>query len=186
MASAFTHAFTALAGGVIFPGEKKPVRFWVLAILCSVLPDFDAIGFWLGVPYESFWGHRGFTHSLVFALIVGLLVVLLFFRSEAHDVRRWWRLVFFFFLVTSSHALLDMLTSGGHGVALFSPFDNSRLFFPWRPVKVSPIGIASFFGERGVRVILSEMLWVWLPLSIIGGLLLLFRKQHSEASESQE
>ena len=139
MASAFTHAFTALAGGKIFTGEKMPARFWVLAILCSVLPDFDAIGFKIGIQYESFWGHRGFTHSLVFALMVALVIVLLFFRSEAADPARWWKLVLFFFLVTSSHALLDMLTSGGHGVAILAPFDNGRYFFPWRPIRVSGV-----------------------------------------------
>ncbi|MGE3801306.1 MAG: metal-dependent hydrolase [Candidatus Kapaibacterium sp.] len=176
MASAFTHAFAAIAGGKIFSGEKMPARFWVLSILCSVLPDFDAIGFRLGIAYESFWGHRGFTHSLLFALIVALLVVLTFFRSEAADSRRWWKLVLFFFLVTSSHALLDMLTNGGHGVALFAPFDNSRIFFPWSPIKVSPIGVSSFFSERGVRVIVSEMLYVWLPLVVVAAIVGVARK----------
>lgn len=145
-----------------------PRRFWWLAVICSILPDADALGFKLGVPYESFWGHRGFTHSLLFALLLSLLIVLLFFRSYIVDNwRRWWGLVIFFFLVTTSHALLDMLTTGGHGVAIFAPFDNSRYFFPWRPITVSPIGVTEFFGEWGIRVIKSEMLWVWFPLGLI-------------------
>ena len=37
----------------------------------SFLPDADVIGFGLGVRYEDPWGHRGATHSLMFALALG-------------------------------------------------------------------------------------------------------------------
>ena len=67
------------------------------------------------------------------------------------------------FAATASHALLDMLTDGGLGVALFAPVSNARLFFPWRPVTVSPIG-AGFFSAQGAAVLLSEFVWVWLPV----------------------
>lgn len=168
MASAFTHAFAGIAGGVIYPGNELPRRFWWLAAICGILPDADALGFKLGIPYESFWGHRGFTHSLVFAALIAALVVGLFFRSYAGgSARRTVGLLIFFFLVTASHSILDMLTSGGHGVAIFAPFDNTRHFLPWRPVRVSPIGVTEFFGEWGIRVILSELLWVWLPLGML-------------------
>jgi len=45
-------------------------------------------------------------------------------------------------------------------------FDNDRYFLPWRPVVVSPIGIRPFFSEWGLRVIESELLWIWLPCLI--------------------
>jgi inner membrane protein len=144
-----------------------PARFWVLSAVCGVLPDADALGFYLGVPYGSTFGHRGFTHSLLFALIIGLLVTELFFGNAPRFSREWWSLVAFFFVVTASHPLLDMLTNGGLGAAIFSPFDTTRLFFPWRPVQVSPIGVASFFTARGLAVIKSELLWIWLPLTVV-------------------
>ena len=168
MASAFTHAFAALAGGKIFTDRKMPRRFWVLAALCAVIPDADAIGFAFGVPYGSFWGHRGFTHSLFFAFILALIVTVAFFREYGPiGRRRWWALALFYFAVTASHGLLDMLTTGGRGVAIFAPFVNTRYFFPWRPITVSPIGVTEFLGKWGMRVIVSEALWVWLPLGII-------------------
>jgi len=40
------------------------------------------------------------------------------------------------------------MTKGGLGVAFFSPFDNSRYFLPWRPIRVSPIAIHRFFSAR--------------------------------------
>ena len=43
----------------------------------SLLPDVDVIGFKLGVKYADPWGHRGATHSLVFALAVAAVVALI-------------------------------------------------------------------------------------------------------------
>jgi len=71
------------------------------------------------------------------------------------------------FVAVVSHPLLDMLTSGGLGVALYWPYSNERVFFDVRPIAVSPIGIANFFTVRGWRVIKSELLWVWLPSVIL-------------------
>lgn len=147
----------------VLTAEPMPKRFWILSVLLAILPDADALGFKLGVPYASFFGHRGFSHSLIFALLLGLLTVFFFFRTIPVFSPRWWALTGHFFLVTASHAVLDTMTTGGLGVALLSPFNLSRIFFPWRPIRVSPIGIKEFFGTWGLRVLISEMLWVWIP-----------------------
>src|SRR5262245_44962050 len=77
------------------------------------------------------------------------------------------RLWAFFFLATSSHGVLDAMTNGGLGVAFFAPFSDVRYFFPWRPIIVSPISVAEFFGPRGLRVMWSELGWVWLPAAVV-------------------
>jgi inner membrane protein len=59
------------------------------------------------------------------------------------------------------------MTDGGLGVAFFSPFNNTRYFLPWTPIRVSPIGIGRFFGPRGLEVVRSELLWIWLPAAIL-------------------
>jgi inner membrane protein len=79
-------------------------------------------------------------------------------------------LIAHFFLVTASHGMIDAMTDGGLGVAFFAPFDNNRYFFPWRPVQVSPIGIAPFFSRYGFDVLRSEFLWIWIP---VGGVLIM-------------
>jgi inner membrane protein len=66
-------------------------------------------------------------------------------------------------LVSALHPILDMFTSGGLGIGLFIPFNNERLFFPDRPIKVSPIGLQSFFSGRGITVLKSELRIVILP-----------------------
>ena len=42
-------------------------------IVAAILPDFDGIAFKLGIHYGGIWGHRGFTHTLGFALLAGLI-----------------------------------------------------------------------------------------------------------------
>ena len=68
----------------------------------------------------------------------------------------------YLFLCTLSHGVLDAATNGGLGIAFFSPLSNSRYFWPWRPIAVSPIGIR-FFSGRGLAVISSELRWIWAP-----------------------
>ncbi len=169
MASAFGHAFTAIALGTGFSKTVRSWKFWLLGIFCSIFPDADVIGFKFNIAYESFWGHRGFSHSLLFALLFGALITLIFYRKRFLS-KQGILLTFYFFLCTASHGVLDALTSGGHGIAFFSPFDNTRYFFPWRPIQVSPIGVENFFSEWGKRVIMSELVWIGIP----GTLLIMF------------
>lgn len=131
-----------------------------MLIVCSILPDIDFIGFRLGVPYSSFWGHRGITHSLTFAAILAVCLAAGFIST----FRRPWMLAALLFVVTATHGFLDAMTDGGLGIAFFSPFDLQRYFLPWRPIHVSPIGVSRFFSARGLRILWSEIIWVWLPV----------------------
>lgn len=162
MASAFGHALTAVAIGSAYPRNMVSWRFWVLGMICSILPDADVISFAFGVPYEAFWGHRGFTHSFLFALITGLVVTFIFFRKKTTTAQKI-GFALFFSLCTASHSVWDALTNGGLGVGFFLPWDATRYFFPWRPIQVSPIGIDNFFSAWGMRVILSELVWIGVP-----------------------
>ena len=167
MASPLGHSIAVLAIGRFFPKTITSIKFWILGIACSVLPDGDVIGFKLGIPYEHMLGHRGLTHSLLFALLIGIFVTILFYRSTKLLSKQGISLVIFFTLCTASHGLLDAMTTGGLGVAFFAPIDNTRYFFSFRPIAVSPLSISQFFGEWGWRVIKSELVWVGIPYLII-------------------
>lgn len=174
MASAFAHAVAALSIGACFYRREIPKRVWVAGALCSVLPDIDVVGFRFGIHYGDFWGHRGFTHSLVFAgLLSATAAVLLSRRGKA--AMRGFSLFTYLFLATASHGVLDAMTNGGLGVAFFSPFNNSRYFLPWRPIRVSPISPTRFFGHRGFAVLQSELLWIWIPALLFATLVLMWR-----------
>lgn len=163
MASAFGHAFAAFGIGKVYQSKKATAWFWALSVFCSIIPDIDAIGFKLGVPYNSTFGHRGFTHSIFFAAITGIVAAWLFNKLSKAG-KDFWNKAVYFFIVTLSHPLLDACTTGGLGVAFFSPFSNHRYFFPFHPIKVSPIGVNIFFSKWGLRVLLSEFIWIGIPV----------------------
>ena len=182
MASLFTHAVAACGISACFYKSAVPKRIWILGAACSLLPDVDVIGFRLGIRYADFWGHRGFTHSLVFAALLAGIIVGVGFRRGVPGMQPllMWA---YLFLVTASHGFLDAMTDGGLGVAFFSPFDNHRFFLPWTPVRVSPIGVGRFFGSRGLVVLKSEVLWIWLPTILLIAAAQLVRQQNKPSSE---
>lgn len=165
MASLISHAVVALGIGTAFarPGIAKHV--WILGAICSAVPDIDVIGFRFGIHYGDFWGHRGFTHSLLFAAILATLATVLGFVHGSPGLSRF-SLWAYFFLAAASHGFLDAMTNGGLGVAFFSPFNNARYFLPWRPIAVSPISAMRFFSERGLAVLRSELVWIWIPAGL--------------------
>ena len=183
MASAFSHAIAAVAIGKVSRAVKWPgyltrvdLKFWLIAVFCAVVPDIDAIGYWMGVPYDSLFGHRGFTHSFFFAALLSFIMVHFFYSEHKPMGRPWLMLFLFFFFATASHPILDAMTTGGLGVAFFAPFSNQRYFFAFRPIKVSPISITRFFSGRGLEVLQSEFVWVWIPSFIAIGLATFIKK----------
>jgi inner membrane protein len=175
--TAFTHGFAALALGKTAVAGKMPLRFWALSVVCAVLPDADVIGFRYGIRYGDMLGHRGFSHSLLFALLLGMLVVFLAFRDVPKCSKRWWGLVAYFSTVTASHGLLDAMTTGGLGIGFFIPFDNTRYFFPWRPVAVSAIRLSKFFSLSSMHVLKSEFIWVWIPAMLLPAVAWIWRRK---------
>jgi inner membrane protein len=180
MASAFSHAVSAAAIGAMFSHRGWPVRLWVLGAACAVAPDADVVGVPLGIPFGSALGHRGLSHSLLFAAVLAVVVARWCGRLPENVSRP--RLWLYLFLATASHGVLDALTNGGPGIAFFAPLDNTRYFFPLRPIVVSPIGIRPFFSEWGLRVIESELLWIWLPSLIFAGLVVFVRRRINDVS----
>ena len=169
MASAFSHAFVAVAAGKVLQHGSIPAKFWGLSIACSVLPDADVLGYVIGIPYGHALGHRGLTHSFSFALVLSIAVVWLGFPDVPPIRPRWWLLVTNFFLVTASHGMLDAMTNGGLGIAFLAPFDNTRYFLPWRPIKVSPLEPNLFLSRYGIEVMISEVIWIWVPVGLMWG-----------------
>lgn len=165
MPTIFSHAIFAVLSGKAGLNKSVSYWFWLLTVVCAVIPDADVIGFSFGIPYGSMFGHRGFTHSIIFAVLFGSLIAFITHKFLNTNIS-YLKLLSFFAFATFSHPFLDMLTNGGSGVALFAPLSNERFFFPFRPIEVSPIGMR-FFSERGLNVIFSEIIRVWLPALMI-------------------
>jgi inner membrane protein len=161
MASAITH-FIVGASLALPAMESRSIRRvlkpWAIPVtagLLAVAPDLDTPAMRLfDIPYNSFWGHRGFFHSPFFLLVFcGALAAVV---TREHGWRAWAWLTVLWAGCAITHPLLDMLTDGGAGVMAIYPFTEHRYFFPWRPTHVSPLGIARFFSRAGY-ILKSEM-----------------------------
>jgi inner membrane protein len=182
MPTILSHALVVSAAGQWW--RQMPARFWVWTAVCAMLPDADVVGFSFGIRYDDMFGHRGFSHSIFFALVTGLAGAAAVGRRAggSHSAgvasgKFLFRQLFLWFTaVTLSHGVLDAMTNGGRGIAFLAPFSNERYFWPWRPIQVSPIG-ANFFSLRGLRVLVSESVWIWLPSAIMAASARLLRRR---------
>ncbi|MCC4621166.1 metal-dependent hydrolase [Xanthomonas cassavae CFBP 4642] len=161
MPTIMTHAAVPLALCYASERERISPRLLGAGIVAAMLPDADVLAFALHVPYADAFGHRGASHSLLFASVVALLgaAVHRSLRADVVQAAAW------LFVCTASHPVLDAMTSGGLGVALAWPWSETRWFAPWRPIRVSPFA-NGFFNARGLNTLLSELRWVWLPLTV--------------------
>ncbi len=176
MASAVTHSFI---GALIANAgvQNRRLSFSVLSAFCSALPDIDVAGAAFGIGSSSIWRHRGMTHSLLFAFLVGLVVTLVAFRSVPWLSRQWWLLVVYFFCVTASHGILDAFTNSFRGVTFFAPFSSVEYLFRYRPIP--GIGLSGFFTSSGEAVLLREMYSLWAPGTALMLLSNFFRRRQS-------
>ena len=169
MPTIMTHAVVPLALAAALGQGRITPRVAMVGAILAMAPDADVLGFKFGIAYADQWGHRGATHSLVFGILLAAAVSLVWREARS-------RTAFLFLAFAAiSHGLLDTLTDGGLGAALWWPFDQARVFAPFTPVRVSPIG-AGFFSLRGVETILSELVWVGVPCLLVAGAGLIMRR----------
>jgi inner membrane protein len=175
MPTIISHPAVPLAIGVSLGTLYISRRLLYAGILAPIIPDLDVLSFRLGISYSHELGHRGVTHSIVFALALGLLAYV--FANKLNSSRR--TAFLFVLLAAISHGLLDMLTNGGHGVALLWPFTDNRMFFNVQVIEASPLSLRRFFGPAGIHVLLSEFMWVWVPSSITALIIFYGRRRNA-------
>jgi inner membrane protein len=177
MATVISHAIVAGALGNLAPAGVPRLRLGVALGILAVLPGLDVIGFRFGISYGHWLGHRGFTHSILFALIAAAIMPAIAFRSVRMLTRTWWLLVGLGFTAAISHGVLDAFTDAGLGVGFLIPFDDTRYFAPWwRPLATSPLSISEFFSGPAPRILTNEALWIGPPLVGFVGLVQLVRR----------
>ncbi len=160
MPTILTHPAVPLALSLAAGRQVVSARLLLAGVAVSAFPDLDVVAFRLGIPYAAEFGHRGFSHSILFALIVAIAGAALFRLLASTPGRSFG----FLFAAVASHGVLDAFTNGGLAIAFLWPFSGERFFAPLQVIEVSPIGISRFLSERGVAVMWSEFLWVWMPL----------------------
>jgi len=160
MPSAFAHALVGSSLASLLPEGKQRIAAIALLGALAAAPDLDVIAFRFGIPYEHALGHRGFSHSLFFALLCGLASLPLWRRFLR---RRAGVAAALTFAAMASHGLLDTLTDAGFGVGLLLPFESTRYFAPWRPIETSPLSVYAFLNGPGLGILANEIIWIGIP-----------------------
>jgi len=111
-------------------------RYWLLLAAGAVVANAADLDFFLVFVFRSRGWHRSFTHSLGFALVVFLCLLLALGRTRA-------RAAVAFGLAYASHVLLDFATTlKGGGVELFWPFSTDRFGLRWWGLSELPSQLA--------------------------------------------
>lgn len=98
MPTIITHGLAAAALALYTP-QPKTAKYLCLAAAFAMLPNADTIAFKFGIPYHHILGHRGITHSIVFAAILAFVAALIFAEDRPKKTfgnKNWWCSVCFF------------------------------------------------------------------------------------------
>ena len=126
-----TQIVLGAACGEAAMGKKIGNKALLFGAIGGTIPDLDVfVGSWLFQnEIDSMAFHRGFMHSIVFAILasftLGYLVYWLYNTGKRKNstTRKDWIMLFFFSIFT--HPLLDSFTP--YGTQLFLPFSNYRV-----------------------------------------------------------
>jgi inner membrane protein len=164
MPTVLTHPAIPLALGLGLGKDLIPKPLLVAGVVASVLPDLDVVAFRFGINYASGFGHRGFSHSVFFAVVIALVGACAFRFYHTGFTRAFG----FLFICMVSHGILDSFTNGGSGIAFLWPWSTARFYAPVQVIEVSPLSLSRFFSARGATVLFSELRWVWTPCIVAG------------------
>lgn len=117
-------------GGVIgeaLLGKKLGKKALIFGGLAQSIPDIDFVAsFWLPMT-DNLLAHRGFTHSILFGVIISALLAVATKRLQKQYAISLWQWFTFFGLQVATHLFLDALNA--YGVGWFEPFSHYRISF---------------------------------------------------------
>lgn len=141
-----THIVLGAAVGETTLGNKIGNKALIWGAIAGSFPDFDVMVSPLYEPVKSLFMHRGFSHSIVFAIIVSLAfgwILSSIYKSAS--LKEW---IWMFLLSMLVHSGIDCFNT--YGTGLLEPFSSNRLAF-------DSLGIIDFFL---VLPILAIMIYV--------------------------
>lgn len=128
-----TQIVLGAACGEAAMGKKIGNKALLFGAIGGTIPDLDVfVGNWLyDNQIDAMLFHRGFMHSIAFAILAAFLLGLLVYKlydngkRKGTTTRKDWTWLFFLSIFT--HPILDCFT--GYGTQLFLPFSNYRVAF---------------------------------------------------------
>ena len=125
-------AHSLVGAGLVAAVLPRRPRYWVWLAAGAVLANAADLDFILVFLFRSRAWHRGFSHSLAFALAVFVCFLLALGRARAREAMA-------LGLAYASHALLDFATTvETRGVELLWPFSAERFGLRWWGLSETP------------------------------------------------
>lgn len=113
--------------GEAVAGRNFGKKAMLAGALAQSIPDIDFISrFWLNNTRHML-AHRGFTHSILFVLLVTIIMSFLFIRFFHKEPVAWKRWFLLFGLNLFTHICIDGFNA--YGVGWFEPFSHRRFSF---------------------------------------------------------
>jgi inner membrane protein len=119
----------ALGGciGELFTDRQFGKKALAWGALAQSIPDIDFVTvLWMG-PTEQLIAHRGFTHSILFAILISFFLAVVaerFHRPHNISLKKW---ILFLGTEIFVHLLIDAFNN--YGVGWFEPFSHTRISF---------------------------------------------------------
>jgi inner membrane protein len=122
-----THIAIGACMGEAFAGKTVGRKAMLWGALAQSIPDIDFLAaFWMNTT-ENLLAHRGFTHSILFCIVIAPLLAFTAERwHRPHNIsfRKW---LLFFGSVIFVHLFIDAFNN--YGVGWFEPFSHYRISF---------------------------------------------------------
>jgi len=149
----------------------------VALVIAGEAPDVDAILRLGGLPFYLEY-HRGFTHSLLGAVVLALPLGWLFWKRGGG--KRYWPWVGLSLLGILLHIFLDLITS--YGTMVLYPFSSTR--YAWDLVFILDPYVTGFILSALLATFLLKRrsaLPARIGLALLAGYLLLVASNHAQA-----
>jgi inner membrane protein len=122
-----THIVLGACIGEVVAGKNFGKKAMLAGALAQSIPDVDFITrLWLS-NIDHILAHRGFTHSILFAVLMTIIMSLLFIKFFHKEPVAWRRWFFLFGLNLFTHIFIDSFNA--YGVGWFEPFSHQRFSF---------------------------------------------------------
>lgn len=155
-------------------GRKIGNRSLIYGAILGTIPDLDVlVGKFLD-PIDAIEIHRGFSHSIIFFLIVSPIFAYIIYQIERKNLLYFKTALHLAFWCLFTHAVLDAFTSWG--TQLFWPLDyrvDFKTIFVVDPLYTIPLIIGIILASRYPKHAPLRMIWINRGLSISSAYLLL-------------
>lgn len=122
-----THAVIGICEGELIAGKQLGKKAMLYGALANNIPDIDVFSrLWIHVP-DNLLAHRGFTHSILFALIFSPILAYVFRKIYKNNPASYMRWLVIFGGGIFTHIFIDAFTT--YGTGWFEPFNHLRVSF---------------------------------------------------------